>query len=121
VELCAQSDEAAGPWCPDRRLEWVPSDRVAVPAVVTLPRVRIVYPDPGAVFVPDPQVPSAVPIEVSSVGSPVEVLVDQQVVGACAASCVLAWPPVPGRHVVQADTQSVTIEVVPSAQEPSSS
>ncbi len=120
VELCALSEQMADASCAAHRLEWLPAS-ILLQQPDPAPRVRILYPDAGSVLVPDPLVPSAVPIEVEvapGAGS-IDVLVDDRRVGVCASTCVLAAPVTPGTHVIRAAGESVRFEVVPSGRESS--
>jgi penicillin-binding protein 1C len=122
VELCADSEDLAGPNCPLHRLEWV-TPAYTRSAAQPQPPLRITFPDPGTVFELDPRLPSAaqqlaVEVETTSVLSQVDLTVDGIIAGRRIGSGTIAWQPTPGRHFLHAESagiasESTEIEVVP--------
>jgi membrane carboxypeptidase/penicillin-binding protein PbpC len=137
VTLCADSEAVAGPACAAHRLEWLVTTPIEVSSAArgtaaesahapkALRPLRITYPDPGAVIVLDPRLPSAaqlLPIEIEGAAAvtSVQVVVDGVLIGDRVRSGPVGWPPTPGHHVLRAissqgiDSGPVEIEVVPS-------
>jgi penicillin-binding protein 1C len=141
VELCANSEQPAGPWCPARRWEWLvprvregPSGRPGPSPTLPLapspapPLVRLTSPNPGAVVVIDPAVPGPaqhLPVEAATTfpASRVELFANGEVLASKGAPPYLAgWPLAPGRHEFWAiavdpsgargESERVSIEVV---------
>lgn len=132
VELCANTEQTAGPWCPDHRWEWLPPEVAQSLAAGTADAggaapLRLISPDPGMVVVAQPGIPlSAQQLPIQATAEPgfsqVQLYADGRLLATLASPpFVIGWPISPGHHqfwavavgpnLVQATSATVDVDV----------